>query len=117
MTQQFKAMIIRIKNEHHSRLVQEALFEMGYRWGISGQNIVYTDKEVIYAECNGEIFHGTLGYFYAHNHEEVELVTTYSFKPVDQEAKRKAAEKEALQKNVAEMQKQLDEMKQKLEKM
>ncbi len=49
--------------------------------------------------------------------EEVELVTTHSFKPVDQEAKRKAAEKEALQKSVAEMQRQLDEMKQKLEKM
>jgi len=50
-----------------------------------------------------------------HQNEEVELVTTYSFKPVDQDAKRKAAEKEALQKNVAEMQNQLDEMKQKLE--
>lgn len=117
MTQQFKAMKIRIKGEQHSRLVQEALFEMGYTWGISGQSITYTDKEVIYAECNGEIFHGTLGYFHANNHEEVELITTYSFKAVDQEAKRKAAEKETLQKNVAEMQKQLDEMKQKLESM
>lgn len=115
MTQQFKAMKIRIKDEQHSRLVQETLFDMGYVWGIFGQNIVYTDKEVIYAGCNGEILHGTPDYFHTHNHEEVELVTTCSFKPVDQEAKRKVAEKEVLQKNVAEMQKQLDEMKQKLE--
>lgn len=115
MTQQFKAMKIRIKDEQHSRLVQETLFAMGYRWIVSGQNITHTDKEVIYAGSRGEISHGTLSYLCDDGTEEVELVTTCSFKPVDQEAKRKVAEKEVLQKNVAEMQKQLDEMKQKLE--
>ena len=115
MTQQFKAMKIRIKDEQHSRLVQEALFEMGYGW--PEQVVSYTNKAFIYTEDSGCLLHGNLiESFNAEEAEEAELVTTYSFKPVDQEAKRKAAEKEALQKNVAEMQKQLDEMKQKLEK-
>lgn len=115
MTQQFKAMKIRIKDEQHSRLVQETLFEAGYRWSYGNEEFRHTDKAFIYTEDNGYLLHGNLiGGFNADKSEEVELITTYSFKPVDQEAKRKREEKEALEKNVAEMQKQLDEMKQKL---
>ncbi len=55
--------------------------------------------------------------FNEYPNEEVELVTTYSFKPIDQEAKRKAAEKEALHQTINELQQQLDEVKQKLESM
>ena len=118
MTQQFKNMKIRIKDPVHSSLVQEALFEMGCRWQGSGdQSIHDTSSNYLYVD-DYFISHGTTySTFENEGSEEVELVTTYSFKPVDQEAKRKAAEKEALQKNVAEMQKQLDEMKQKLESM
>lgn len=105
---------IRIKDEEHSRLVQEALFEMGCRWANCGKYVSYTDGEVLWVD-SGVISCSGLESLDDYLNEEVELVTTYSFKPVDQEAKRKAAEKEALQKNVAEMQRQLDEMKQKLE--
>ena len=67
---------------------------------------------------NGYIYYDqSQSEFDDHQHEEVELVTTYSFKVVDQKALRKATEKETLKKNVAEMQKQLDEMKQKLEEL
>lgn len=116
MTQQFKAMKIRIKDEQHSRLVQETLFEMGYRWwSHCDQDIRYTDKAFIYTKNDEYLLHGSLiECFNADKAEEVELVTTYSIQPVDQEAKHKREEKEALEKNVAEMQKQLDEMKQKL---
>lgn len=120
MTQRFKAMKIRIKDDIHSRMVQEVLFEMGYEWGgyYQGQCIRFMDKAFLYVDCDGRIRHGySAEGFNMNEAEEVELITTYAFKPVDQEAKRKAAEKEALQKNVAEMQKQLDEMKQKLENM
>lgn len=118
MEPQFKNMKIRIKDAEHSRLVQEALFDTGYRWGFGCTKISYTDRAFIYTTSDGEILHGrSIDNFYTNKEEEVELVTTYSFKPVDQEAKRKAAEKEALEKNVAEMQKQLNEMKQKLESM
>ena len=113
---QLKNMKIRIKDEEHSRLVQEALFEMGYGWKWCGKKVEHTDAEVLWAD-DGIISKSKMDSFNNYPHEEVELVTTYSFKPVDQEAKRKAAEKEALQKNVAEMQRQLEEMKQKLEKM
>lgn len=115
MTQQFKAMKIRIKDEQHSRLVQEALFEMGYGWALGRKCISNTSAEALYTSELGHITWSGVLSFDRYSNKEVELVTTYSFKPVDQEAKRKAAEKEALQKNVAEMQKQLDEMKQKLE--
>lgn len=116
MTQQFKAMKIRIKDEEHSRLVQETLFEAGYRWLHYDQEIRFTDKAFIYTKNDGYLLHGSLiGCFNEDKSEEVELVTTYSFKPVDQEVLRKREEKEALERNVADMQKQLDEMKQKLQ--
>lgn len=117
MTQQFKAMKIRIKDEQHSRLVQETLFEMGYEWEHYEKEAVFLNQDVLWADDDGFIRFSNISSFNNYTNEEVELVTTYSFKPVDQEAERKAAEKEALQKNVAEMQKQLDEMKQKLESM
>ncbi len=110
MEPQFKNMKIRIKDEEHSRLVQEALFEMGCRWTTYGNCVSYTDGEVLWVD-SGVISYSSLESLDDYLNEEVELVTTYSFKPVDQEAKRKAAEKEVLQKNVAEMQRQLDEMK------
>ena len=118
VTQQFKNMKIRIKDEQHSRLVQEALFGMGYTW-LQGAYVQSTHAPWLTTYEGGLIYCGFYPRddFDAHENVEVELVTTYSFRPVDQEAERKAAEKEALQKNVAEMQKQLDEMKQKLEKM
>ena len=115
-----KNMKIRIKDEEHSRLVQEALFDMGYVWAISCASRVVEEEDRPYLICEkGRIYHCSTdsAYFEKLEFEEVELVTTYTFKPVDQEAKRKAAEKEALQKNAVEMQKQLDEMKQKLESM
>lgn len=111
---QHKPMKIRIKDEEHSRLVQETLFEMGYGW--PNKQVGYTSSPWLTTYEDGRLYCGEeMSVFDSHENEEVELVTTYSFKPVDQEAKRKAAEKEALQKNVAKMQKQLDEMKQKLE--
>ena len=117
MTQQFKAMKIRIKDAIHSRMVQEALFEMGYKWvGFRDTTVRNTDGEVLWTD-GGSISWSGMEDFNICDYEEVELVTTYAFKPVDQEAKRKREEKEALEKNIAEMQKQLDEMKQKLENM
>ena len=60
MTQQFKAMKIRIKDEQHSRLVQETLFEMGYRWSHHDQEIRYTDKAFIYTKHDGYLLYGNL---------------------------------------------------------
>lgn len=114
MEPQVKNMKIRIKDASHSRAVQEALFEMGCSWESHGNCVSYTDGEVLWVD-SGVISCSSLESLDNYLNEEVELVTTYSFKPVDQEAKRKAAEKEALQKNVAEMQRQLNEMKVKLE--
>lgn len=115
---QLKNMKIRIKDEEHSRLVQETLFEMGYFWAVEGDKQAReVNRPYLICEKGHIYYSADPAYFEGFQFEEVELVTTYSFKPVDQEAKRKAAEKEALQKNVAEMQRQLEEMKQKLEKM
>jgi len=116
MTQQFKAIKIRIKDEQHSRLVQETLFEMGYGW--PNKQVGYTSSPWLTTYEDGRLYYGEeMITFDSHENEEVEIVTTYSFKPVDQEVLRKRKEKEALEKNVAEMQKQLDEIKQKLENM
>ena len=122
MEPQFKNMKIRIKDEEHSRLVQETLFEMGYKVACvttrDSQKPQELQQKFLTCTSTGHIYHcnNNLQYFNDLAYEEVELITTHLFKPVDMEALRKNAEKEALQKNVAEMQKQLDEMKQKLKK-
>lgn len=110
-----KNMKIRIKDAIHSRMVQEALFEMGCDWVSCGKEVLFADSEVLWVD-DGIITKSDMSIFNSyHPNEEVELVTTYTFKPVDQEAKRKAAEKEALSQDIIKLQQQLDEMKQKLE--
>ena len=112
-----KNMKIRIKDATHSRMVQEALFEMGCEWQGGAKDVRNDQSKYLYVD-DSYITQGSRDYvFDEESSAEVELVTTYSFKPVDQEAIRKAAEKEALHQTIIELQKQLNEMKQKLESM
>lgn len=112
-----KNMKIRIKDATHSRMVQEALFEMGCEWQGGAKDVRNDQSKYLYVD-DSYITQGSRDYvFDEESSAEVELVTTYSFNPVDQEAIRKAAEKEALHQTIIELQKQLNEMKQKLESM
>jgi hypothetical protein len=67
----------RIKNAAHSEAIQKRLFELGYRWDISGTNVVYVDKRYLYCTPS-EITHGdTEGHFVAHKYKEFILDDLY----------------------------------------
>ena len=52
----FKKMKIRIKNEEHSEVVQEALFALGYHWVYSGKKILDTGACWLYTDEDGNIY-------------------------------------------------------------
>ena len=54
---QFKNMKFRVKDEEHSKLIQEELFKLGYEWN-GGKRVQYTDKEFLYTDENGWLSHG-----------------------------------------------------------
>jgi hypothetical protein len=54
MNKQFKNMKIRIKDEEHSRAVQEVLFDLGYSW-VYGAKLLSFPTEYIYTYSNGNI--------------------------------------------------------------
>jgi len=116
--QQYKYMKIRIKNKEHSRLVQETLFTMGYFWSVDTEQkcVRDFDEKFLFTSDRGYISWGRATYYFEDKKvEEVELVTTYFLKTVDQEAKRKKLEKAALETMISVLQEQLNEAKQKLE--
>ena len=106
-TKQSKSMKIRIKDEEHSRLVQETLFGMGYRWTF-GQDVCHIDSEVLWTD-DWIITHSRMDSFNAYPNEEVELVASYSLKPVQKTQKQ--LQIEALQKQIDTLQEQLNELK------
>lgn len=60
---QFKAMKIRVKDEEHSRLIQEALFEMGYEWASSvGRGYEFLRSPYLYTSNYGGIYYGESDY-------------------------------------------------------
>lgn len=100
----FKAMKIRIKDEEHSRLVQETLFGMGYKW-LNGQTTYFKVwHDYIVTRVSDKIVQSSCDELA----EEMELVTTYSFQPAKSEKDLKI---EALQKQIDALQEQLNELK------
>lgn len=49
MNKQFKNMKIRIKDEEHSRAVQEVLFKLGFGWRGFSRRLEFTDAQALYA--------------------------------------------------------------------
>jgi len=57
-----KAMKFRVKNEEHSKAIQERLFEMGYRWEYDGNGTLIPDGvKGIYAHTDGCLSFSILG--------------------------------------------------------
>jgi hypothetical protein len=54
-----KDMKIKIKDEQHSKQVQEALFNMGYEWGDGGRTIKHTDAKALYTYEYGGLFYNS----------------------------------------------------------
>ena len=52
---QFKNMKFRVRDEEHSKQIQEALFELGYRWPIYGTEVIHTAAVYLCASQTGEL--------------------------------------------------------------
>ena len=52
---QFKNMKFRVRNEEHSKQIQEALFELGYYWRIYGSEVKHTAATHLYTSSTGEL--------------------------------------------------------------
>jgi len=107
-TTQFKAMKIRIKDEEHSRLVQETLFGMGCGWDYDSKTVKHTGEEVLWVD-DGTISYSDMSSFNEFPNKEMELVTSYSLRPIPKSEK--DLQIEALQKQIEALQEQLNELK------
>lgn len=69
---QFKAMKFRVKNEEHSKQIQEKLFEMGYEWGSCGAYVSYTYSHDLFTSSAGNISYANSEMWFAKQKEHQE---------------------------------------------
>lgn len=55
---EFTNMKIRVKDEEHSKQIQEVLFSLGYKWRSSSTKPSYLDKKFVYTYIDGDITYG-----------------------------------------------------------
>lgn len=82
-----KSMKIRIKDEEHSKLVQETAFKEGYRWNSGLQEIKSTDAPFLYLFTDYKViqYGRNENMFEDSNAIEVKLEAQYYFKEVEKE--------------------------------
>lgn len=120
---QFKAMKFRVKDEIHSRLIQETLFKMGYKWGVSLFNVSYTHVNCLYTDSDGYItFSNNIESFNEdQDHQEMKFITTYSFQEVDNKQLEKDKLKKELEERMEAMKKEynkkMDELNKEIKKL
>ena len=88
---EFKAMKFRVDNEEHSRQIQEALFDLGYRWYGGVSSVQYTHNKFLFAEKEGDILRtDNSGTFLSKEIPEcyIEPVTKFEIKEVQVLAKK-----------------------------
>jgi hypothetical protein len=77
---QFKNMKFKVESKEHSRKIQEALFDLGYRWRVGGMNVIDTDAH-LYAYNDGLIFMSlSKDDYYFDKHENEEATLEYLYK-------------------------------------
>ena len=82
---EFKNMKFRIKDEDHSKKVQDFLLNLGYRWGRGFTETFIPQTKYIYTYKNGQITGSVTSsdaayqYFLQHENEEYQLKETISY--------------------------------------
>ena len=82
---EFKNMKFRIKDEEHSKKVQDFLLNLGYRWGRGFTETFIPQTKYIYTNKNGQITGSVTSsddaykYFLQHENEEYQLKETKSY--------------------------------------
>ena len=111
---QFKNMKFKVKSPEHSKEIQEALFEMGYKWsGHHKQSLLeYTNYSYIYTDDEGIILHGSWEPTFVQDLSEeytLEIIKSYKIVPAEIEKLEtitidgKTYDKEAVLKRLAEL--------------
>ena len=83
--QEFKNMKFRIKDEEHSKKVQDFLLNLGYRWGRGFTETFIPQTKYIYTNKNSQITGSVTSsddayqYFLQHENEEYQLKETKSY--------------------------------------
>lgn len=82
---EFKNMKFRIKDEEHSKKVQDFLLNLGYRWGRGFTETFIPRAKYIYTDKNSQITGSVTSsddayqYFLQHENEEYQLKETISY--------------------------------------
>lgn len=82
---EFKNMKFRIKDEEHSKKVQDFLLNLGYRWGRGFTETFIPQTKYIYTNKNSQITGSVTNsddayqYFLQHENEEYQLKETISY--------------------------------------
>ena len=82
---EFKNMKFRIKDEEHSKKVQDFLLNLGYRWGRGFTETFIPQTKYIYTNKNSQITGSVTSsddayqYFLQHENEEYQLKETISY--------------------------------------
>ena len=108
---QFKNMKFRVSSPEHSKEIQDALFEMGYKWASGNKEVLYTHESFLYTDDIGTIMMGSLEDTYKDSPEQehtVEVVKSYKLIPVVPKPEKieidgKTYDKEAVLKRLAEL--------------
>lgn len=79
--QEFKNMKFRVKDEEHSKKIQEYLFSLGYRWTNRIPIPQYIDAIALFADCHGWLYclHTDTEYFQSSEYKEYQLKETKSY--------------------------------------
>ena len=76
---EFKNMKFRVRDEEHSKQIQEYLFSLGYKW-FSDEAIKMQSKPFLFANSYGGLgWANDLSYFEKHEHAEYQLKETISY--------------------------------------
>ena len=88
---EFKAMKFRVDNEEHSRQIQEALFDLGYRWYGGVSSVQYTHNKFLFTDADGGVRRSDVeDHFRTKDVPEccIELITEYKINEVQVPAKK-----------------------------
>lgn len=55
----FKKMRFIVESPEHSKLIQEALFKLGYKWPVEGTTLAHFDKPYLFGDDDGDLLYST----------------------------------------------------------
>ena len=84
---EFKDMKFRVRDEEHSKQIQETLFGLGYKWATGEPGVNYTYCQYLYTNNDGDLCYGTTEEFFDgkvfHKEHTIKPVEGFEIVPVE----------------------------------